>query len=225
MPVVLWGQRWQPFVMRVVGGGVLLVTVVGALFIFKHAFTTHQELENVRRQVAKQELALTGVPTTTKSGTARFSAAQVDALNEVVDRLNVPWAQLLGDLERLTPASVAVIQVEPRASAHSLVWQVEAKARQDVFTYLEQLKTAKLIKHARIVKFETNTQDSNRPTRFVLQAQIGDFGAENSEKNSTAVAAQRVQPSVPDGGSDESGLRLKWADATQSESRLSRSGP
>jgi hypothetical protein len=168
----LWGASWRPWPVRCV---VLLCGLLAAsalVMALLQATKLKAEVEKIRSIVVQNELGGRPLDSTRLSKLSVVTAAQADAMNEVVDRLNVPWAHLLNDLESLTPPTIAVLQMEPLVAANALRWQVEAKSHQQVFAYLEKLRDAKTLKQARLIKFETNTQDPNRPIRFVLEAEL-----------------------------------------------------
>jgi Tfp pilus assembly protein PilN len=168
----MWGASWRPWPVRCVGLLCGLLAVSALAMALLQATQLKAQVEKVRGIVVQNELSTRHQDSTRTSKTSVVTPAQADAMNEVVDRLNIPWAHLLNDLESLTPPTVAVLQMEPLVAANALRWQVEAKSHQQVFTYLEKLRDAKTLKQARLIKFETNTQDPNRPIRFVLEAEL-----------------------------------------------------
>lgn len=97
---------------------------------------------------------------------------QARLADTVIDRLNVPWRQVLDDVERHTPPSVAILQLEPEVSSSSLSLLVEAKSPEDVFAYLEDMKGARSLTRLRVLKHETNVQDAAQPIRFLLKGQL-----------------------------------------------------
>lgn len=168
----LWGASWRPWPIRCLA--LILALLAGSALVMAllHAAKLKAQVEKVRSIVVQNELGARPLDSARATKTSVVTPAQADAMNEVVDRLNVPWAHLLNDLETLTPSTIAVLQMEPLVAANALRWQVEAKSHQQVFAYLDKLRDAKTLKQARLIKFETNTQDPNRPTRFVLETEL-----------------------------------------------------
>lgn len=166
----LWGASWRPWTVRCLGLLCGLFTVVALGMVLLQATQLKAQAEKVRSVVVQNEVNARPPGAARLATASVVTPAQADAMNEVVDRLNLPWAHLLNDLETLTPSSIAVLQIEPLVAANALRWQVEAKSHQAVFAYLDKLGAASTLNQVRLVKFETNTQDPNRPIRFVLEA-------------------------------------------------------
>jgi Tfp pilus assembly protein PilN len=168
----LWGASWRPWPIRCLGLLCGLLTVSALVMVLLQATKLKAAVEKVRSIVVQNELSTRPLDSTRVTKTSAVTSAQADAMNGVVDRLNVPWAHLLNDLETLTPPHIAVLQMEPLVAANALRWQVEAKSHEQVFAYLDKLGAAKALNQVRLIKFETNTQDPNRPIRFVLEAAL-----------------------------------------------------
>lgn len=169
-----WTRQWLGARSTAASRGALALglTAVFALLAWVLGLAVHERRE-VRRgeaALARMEQRPVGKPAG-KTGPA-LTAQQAASVDQVVDRLNLPWARMLDDLERYTPPEVAVLQMEPDVGSGNLTLLVEAKSAQDVFLYLDALKAARSLRRVRIVKYETNVQDAARPARFVLQAEI-----------------------------------------------------
>lgn len=195
LKALLWGAAWQPVPRRLLGSLCLLLTMAGLLTAVMEAARLQTRIEATRGAVIQAELKANPTASRRTTPLSAVTPAQADAINHIVDHLNVPWALVLNDLESLTPASIAVLQVEPRVAANAFQWQVEGKSRQDVFAYLDKLRAAKTLKQVRLVKFETNTQDTNRPTRFLLEAQVGGDAPRAAMNTPAALAAGAAAPS------------------------------
>lgn len=102
----------------------------------------------------------------------RMTTRQASTVAKAIDRLNVPWRQVLDDLERHTPSSVALLEVEPESGGGTVRLLVEARAPDDVFLYLDSLKAAVSLRNGRVLKYEINMQDAARPARFLLQVDV-----------------------------------------------------
>jgi Tfp pilus assembly protein PilN len=97
--------------------------------------------------------------------------AQVNAINAAVLQLNLPWSDLFDAMEAATPASIAVLAVEPDAKKHLIKGTAEAKNASEMIAYIERLKRQNFFARVALSKHETNEQDPNRPVRFQFEAQ------------------------------------------------------
>jgi hypothetical protein len=125
----LWGASWKPWTIRCLGLMCGVSTVVVLAMVLLQASQFKAQVEKVRSIVVQNEVnaRATGAARTTTA--SLVSPAQANAMNEVVDRLNVPWAHLLNDLETLTPSTIAVLQIEPLVATNALRWQVGPHSR------------------------------------------------------------------------------------------------
>lgn len=95
---------------------------------------------------------------------------QALAVNKVIGQLNLPWRDLFDALEAATPASIALLEIEPDANKHLLRGAAEAKTSADMIGYIEALKKQSLFKNVELTKHEINDQDPNKPFRFQFEA-------------------------------------------------------
>ena len=102
---------------------------------------------------------------------AAIPLLQAAAVNAAIVQLNVPWSGLQDAVEAATPATVALLALEPDAKKRLLQISAEVKTAQDMVTYIEQLKQQELFTSVILNHHETNLLDPNRPLRFQLQAQ------------------------------------------------------
>lgn len=103
-----------------------------------------------------------------------ISEAQATAVNTAVRQLNSPWRDLFDAIEGATPASIALLSLEPDAKRQLIKGLAEAKNSDDMVDYIAQLKQQKLFTEVVLNRHEMNDKDVNRPVRFQFQAQWGD---------------------------------------------------
>lgn len=97
--------------------------------------------------------------------------AQVSAMNAAILQLNLPWSDVLNAIEDATPATIALLALEPDAKKQSVKGMAEAKSSGEMIVYIEQLKKQAFFGNVALTKYEVNDQDSNKPTRFQFEAQ------------------------------------------------------
>jgi len=97
--------------------------------------------------------------------------AQSKAINAAVLQLNLPWRDMQEAVGEATPASIALLALEPEPNKQVLKISAEAKNPDDMIAYIEQLKQQEFFVSAALVRHEINELDPNRPVRFQVEAQ------------------------------------------------------
>jgi Tfp pilus assembly protein PilN len=97
--------------------------------------------------------------------------AQAGAVNASVQQLNVPWRGLHDAVQAATPATIALLALEPDAKKSSVRITAEAKTSDDMIAYVEQLQRVEWFSAVLLARHEINEQDPNRPIRFQVDAQ------------------------------------------------------
>ena len=98
-------------------------------------------------------------------------AAQAAAVNNAVMQLNTPWQALRDAIGAATPASIALLSLEPDPRRRSMRITAEAKTSDDMIAYVEQLKQQELFGNVALAHHEISELDPNKPIRFQLDAQ------------------------------------------------------
>ncbi|MET0981635.1 MAG: PilN domain-containing protein [Telluria sp.] len=97
--------------------------------------------------------------------------AQAAAVNAAILQLNLPWRDLHDAVAGATPASVALLALEPDAKRRVLRITAEARSSDDMLAYVGRLQELDWFAHVALSRHEINEQDPNRPIRFQLDAQ------------------------------------------------------
>lgn len=101
----------------------------------------------------------------------RISDTQAAAVNAAVMQLNLPWRALQDAIGAATPASIAMLALEPDARRRSIRITAEAKTSDAMIAYVEALKEQEMFAAVTLTRHEINEQDANRPIRFQLEAE------------------------------------------------------
>jgi Tfp pilus assembly protein PilN len=96
--------------------------------------------------------------------------AQANAVNAAVLQLNLPWRALHDAVQAGTPASIALLALEPDARKSTVRITAEARSSEDMIAYVEQLQKDEWFSAVVLARHEINEQDPNRPIRFQLDA-------------------------------------------------------
>lgn len=113
------------------------------------------------------------VPQRTGRTNTPVSEHQATAVNTAVMQLNLPWRALHDAVREATPATVALLALEPDARKRVLRITAEARGSDDMIAYVEKLQTQKWFGAVTLVRHEIGEQDPNRPIRFQIDAQWG----------------------------------------------------
>jgi Tfp pilus assembly protein PilN len=100
-----------------------------------------------------------------------LSETQATAVNGAVAQLNLPWRDVLDAVETATPATIALLSLEPDARKRLLRGSAEAKTSDTMIAYIGQLKQQAYFASVVLTKHEINEQDPNKPLRFQFEAQ------------------------------------------------------
>ena len=114
------------------------------------------------KQVTAVKVALTPAAT--------MSAPQAAAVNAAILQLNLPWPLLRDAIGSATPATVALLSLEPDPRRRSLKITAETKDAESMIAYVALLKRQELFGDVVLLRHEINELDPNRPVRFELDA-------------------------------------------------------
>ncbi len=98
-----------------------------------------------------------------------LTPTQLRGYNAVIRQINIPWQDIFEDLERATPADVALISIEPDGQRASVKLQAEAKTLATLLSYADSLQQRGVLGRITYSKHETNEQDKNKPVRLSLE--------------------------------------------------------
>ncbi len=116
---------------------------------------TQQRLQDERRAQAPVKAAQAAIP-----------PDQATAVNGAVMQLNLPWRDLHEAIEQGTPATIALLSLDPDPAARTLRIVAEARNSDAMLGFVEMLKQQPFFTSAVLVKHEVNEQDPNQSLRF-----------------------------------------------------------
>lgn len=112
-------------------------------------------------------------PVQPKAPQPALTPAQTTAINEVIHQLNLPWADLGEALAEATPASIALLSLEPDARRRMLRLSAEARTSDEMLAYVARLQQSDVFRTVTLTRHELVERDPNRPLRFQVSAQWG----------------------------------------------------
>jgi Tfp pilus assembly protein PilN len=95
------------------------------------------------------------------------------AVQQVAQRLAMPWADLLESLESAPNQAVALLSVEPSVAKRNLRLTAEARNAQDMLAYLGALQRDARLATVVLVSHQVQVQAPGTPVRFQIQADWG----------------------------------------------------
>jgi Tfp pilus assembly protein PilN len=143
--------------------GVLSLGV--ALALTAHLVYRHEELTIAAQHLDAARQAL-GQPPVGKV------AARPDekAARAAIERLNVPWAELIQTIEAASAEDIALLQLDPDPDQRTLRLTAEARNRGAMFNYLRSLDESQGLTNVRLTTHQIGLDDPQRPIRFSAQA-------------------------------------------------------
>ncbi|MCC2954650.1 PilN domain-containing protein [Massilia sp. IC2-477] len=154
--------------------GVFLVATAMLCLVLASQLASYREereqLDALQAAIAARSQAARPLPV---AAMPRFTIpeAQAQAVNEAVMQLNLPWRDLVEAVRAATPASVALLALEPDAKRRSLRITAETKNSDDMLAYVAQMQEQGWFASVNLVRHEIAEQEPNRPLRFQLNAQ------------------------------------------------------
>ena len=131
-----------------------------------------EQLDALHAALAARSLAARPVPVSTQPKLA-LPEAQVQAVNNAVMQLNLPWRDLVDAVRAATPANVALLALEPDAKQRSLRITAETRNSDDMLAYVARMQEQAWFASVVLTRHEIAEEDPNRPLRFQVSAQWG----------------------------------------------------
>ena len=149
--------------------GIALILAVGAgVQVWRLMEQRRIDAEQVARVVQHHAVPVQTAPVAAK---VTVSVAQAAAVNAAVLQLNLPWRDLHDAIQAATPATVALLALEPDARKHLVRITAEVRGSDDMIGYIEQLQQQAWFTNVALTHHETNDADPNKPIRFQVDAQ------------------------------------------------------
>lgn len=156
-------------------GAVLLLALAGIGFA---ALAQYQSYREEREQLDALQVALAARSQAARPAVALqpklvLPEAQVQAVNDAVMQLNVPWRDLYEAVRAATPPNVALLALEPDAKRRTLRITAETRNSDDMLAYVARMQEQNWFGSVVLTRHEIAEQDPNRPLRFQVAAQWG----------------------------------------------------
>lgn len=153
--------------------------MVAGAFLFSVSvawhFSVHRDVVAVKEQVKETEKLLRRSPTRVEASRKndRDSQQQVQIANSVVQQISIPWDHLFSDIENSAGDDVALLSVQPDATARTVRINGEAKKFPALVAYIRRLEDTEHLSRVTLQVHEVKAQDPQKPVVFLLHADWG----------------------------------------------------
>ena len=167
-PAIQFATRPAP--QRMLGIALLIVAIVLiAVSVWRHVAAT-RELERIEADIAS---ATSAAERRRAARTARpppaIAEPKVQAINNTIARLNVPWNDLFAAFEAVRSKDVALLALLPDPRRRVLVVQAETPTAQAMIDFVDRVRGLPAFDEAVLVKHERREQDPGQPYRFAVE--------------------------------------------------------
>ena len=155
--------------------GLLVPTAAFCFVLASQLARYHEEregLEALQAAIAARSQAVRPLPVAAHPAFT-VPDAQAQAVNDAVLQLNLPWRDLVEAVQAATPASVALLALEPDAKRRTLRITAEARNSDDMLGYLAKMQEQGWFASSTLLRHEIAEQEPNKPLRFQISAQWG----------------------------------------------------
>jgi len=153
---------------RALAGAALILALAAGVQAWRLVEQRRVDAEQVARVVQRHAAPVQAAPAAARM---LVTAAQAAAVNAAVLQLNLPWRDLHDAIGAATPATVALLALEPDAHKHMVRITAEARGSDEMIGYVEQLQQQAWFTNVALTHHETNDVDPNKPIRFQIEAQ------------------------------------------------------
>ncbi len=130
----------------------------------RQRYERKQEIDQIRLKYQVRK------PSTSTSLGTPVPDTQVDAVNGIIDRLNIPWGHVFKAIESATPPNIALLELVPDVKRNAVRGTAEAKTTQELLDYIALLGAQSFFENVVLLHHEINEQDMNKPVRFQFVA-------------------------------------------------------
>jgi hypothetical protein len=183
---------------RCTAGVVLCGALVAVVVLLTQWASIHSQLQALRDSSASLQAPHPAAPRV--AGQSRFSqsypgqsvasqsgsgqsargltAEQRKALQAVVHQLNLPWSDILSQLEATLPANVALLELDTEGHTGTLTIQAQARSLDTLLQFAGALEQQGVFGRLLYRQHDTDTADPNRPVRlrFALALRTAPLG-------------------------------------------------
>lgn len=150
----------------------LLTAMIAGIGIISLFITTHflLRLEQTRRHLQSQLDTLQAAGQTAQSASLSLTPEQINATNQAIDTLNLPWGALFDTLGKAPYKHAALLTLTPDPTQKTVQINAETASAPEMIRFVQNLQREPMFVQVILGHHEINEQDPNRPFRFSVQA-------------------------------------------------------
>lgn len=157
-------------VRRLAGAVVLACGIAAAAASVWQYVSATRELERIEDDIRAATDAAERRRTVAATRAApQIPGERINAINDAIARLNVPWSELFAAFEGKRPKEVALLALLPDARKRVLVVQAETVTARAMIDFVDRLRAMPSFTEAVLVKHERREQDAGQPYRFAVE--------------------------------------------------------
>lgn len=137
---------------------------------------------------------------------------ELESANQIVSRLNTPWADLFSALETVYSDDAVLLGAEPDPVGRQVRLTAEARNTDSMLEFVRQLRASKVLGDAYVVSHAINQQDMQRPIRFSVASHWLDLPPKPAQEAPSQGGETEASPDVasaPDNDNKENGDKSK----------------
>ena len=146
----------------------IIASVVAAVSLWQYVAAT-RELERIEADILSATSAAERRRAKATRPAPAIAEAKVQAINNTVARLNVPWNDLFAAFEAGRPKEVALLALLPDPRRRVLIVQAETPTSQAMIDFVDRVRAMPSFDEAVLVKHERREQDPGQPYRFAVE--------------------------------------------------------
>ena len=151
---------------------ILFISLVLSVLLGMHYSQASHENENLSGLIEKIEGK--ALPNRTGSSGAELNPEQQKELiafsNQIINKLNLPWANLFESLGKAHSDEVALLGIEPNIKKGVVKLSGEARNFKSMFDFMRDLNKQSGMTKVYLIEHKVNEQDPDRPIHFTLEA-------------------------------------------------------
>lgn len=156
---------------RTSGGGIVFLAagVVAAFVVMSYYGDLKTEAQQLESQAAKLERRARGLAPVPPRVDESLQQ-EIRRVNEVIDRLTLPWDRLFRSVEDAATDRVTLLGIEPDAKSGMVQISAEASDAEAMFDYVRRLGQQRELSQVYLLQHQQERQKVLRPIRFLVSA-------------------------------------------------------
>ncbi len=174
MPIDFARPTWRRALFRLhpalLAAGIAgIVLCAGGIWLGTQMAQQREAREEQLERLRAHQAALSKTPV--RVAEVAIPEATASAVNAAVLQLNVPWRELEDAVAEATPATIALLALDPDPKKQQLKITAEAKNSDDMVAYVRLLKQQEFFRGAALARHEVGEGEPNAPIRFQVEVQ------------------------------------------------------